>query len=68
MWTPVRSRLVLPRVLQVSNTGAPYAFYARPLHGYPDGFPVMLPNLLSEGRLNQTLTLLQVRGCKAPVT
>jgi hypothetical protein len=49
--------------VEVSATGAPHAFYARQLPGYPDGFPVMLPNLLSEGRLNQTLTILKVQYC-----
>jgi hypothetical protein len=53
------------RPCQVSKTGAPYAFYATPLPGYPDGFPVMLPNLLSEGRLNETLTLLRVATSRA---
>ncbi len=31
------------------------------VQGYPDGFPVLLPNMLTEGRLREMLAYLQVR-------
>jgi hypothetical protein len=43
---------------QVSATGAPYAFFHRPLQGYPAGFPVLLPNALPSGRAAALLQYL----------
>ncbi|PNW72097.1 hypothetical protein CHLRE_16g682550v5 [Chlamydomonas reinhardtii] len=44
---------------EVSATGAPYAFYHRPLQGYADGFPVVLPVELSSTRMADLLRYLQ---------
>ncbi|KAG2451339.1 hypothetical protein HYH02_003943 [Chlamydomonas schloesseri] len=44
---------------EVAATGAPYAFHHRPLQGFADGFPVVLPVELSSARLADLLTYLQ---------
>lgn len=47
---------------EVSATGAPYAHFPRPLPGYTDGFPLLLPDSLSVGRMEEMVTFLKV-GC-----
>ncbi|GIL59280.1 hypothetical protein Vafri_14181 [Volvox africanus] len=44
---------------EVSVTGAPYSYFHRKVQGLPDGFPVVLPSLLTEKRLKQMLTYLK---------
>ncbi|GLC42756.1 hypothetical protein PLESTM_001376400 [Pleodorina starrii] len=44
---------------EVSVTGAPYSYFAKRLQGYPDGFPVLLPNPLTRQRLSQMMTYLK---------
>ncbi|GLC58900.1 hypothetical protein PLESTB_001415300 [Pleodorina starrii] len=50
---------VTPGSNEVSVTGAPYSYYAKRLQGYPDGFPVLLPNHLTEQRLRQMISYLK---------
>ncbi|KAG2430825.1 hypothetical protein HXX76_009800 [Chlamydomonas incerta] len=44
---------------EVAATGAPYAFHHRPLQGFADGFPVVLPVELSSARLAELMTYLR---------
>ncbi len=45
---------------EVSATGAPYAHFPRTLPGYADGFPLLLPDSVSVGRMAEMVTFLKV--------
>ncbi|GLC65051.1 hypothetical protein PLESTF_000241400 [Pleodorina starrii] len=48
-----------PESNEVSATGAPYSYFPKRLQGYLDGFPVLMPNSLTDRRVRQLLTYLQ---------